>query len=488
MIERNISVPSKNINQKAIFNSHPDLINLTYPKNIALAMKLMQKTFDNCEVYLVGGCIRNMLLNLSIKDYDLTTNLTPEEIKYVFRDYPQINNNGEKHGTVSVLFNGEVIEITTYRTEANYLDNRHPKTILFTKSLREDLSRRDFTINALCYGNDFKLIDMFNGREDLNNKIIRCIGNPESRFEEDALRILRAMRFASQLDFTIEFDTLLAMKKLKSNLKNISVERIREELNGIITGKAFMRVASQCSDILVEIIPELKPCLNFDHKSPYHFLDVYEHILAVTQACKDTNYLVKLACLLHDIGKPLCFTEIENDTNIRRSYKGHAIYSEIIAKNILQRLKYSNADVDKICFLIKYHDLTFDLNNPSKTIRRFLNKFQSDWDLKETFEAFLSLREADRKCHSYASDPKFIKIEDLRQNFTLILENRLAFCLKDLDINGYDIINLGIKPGPQVGKLLTILLEKVINEEIPNKKDDLINCIITTTINLKGDE
>lgn len=423
------------------------------------------------DVYIVGGCMRDILLSKEPSDYDLTTNLTPEQIKEVFKDYSLINNNGEKHGTITIRIDNTNVEITTFRCDGNYLNHRSPEEVIFTTNLIDDLSRRDFTINAIASDLTYTY-DYFNGLQDLKDKIIKCVGNPEERFNEDALRILRAMRFASQLDFNIDMSTLLAMKKYKKYLCYISKERIKSELDKMVVGKGFMRVALQCSDILETIIPELSSIIHFDHMSSYHYLDVFEHSIAAVHYAKSSDHIVKLALLLHDIGKAKCYTYKFDESNIRRrSYIGHPEVSYDISKDILSRLTYSNKEKEYILFLIKYHDYVF--TDSKKCIKKFLNKIPKSLDVELTFNRLLLVKEADRLAHTDPDSIPSVPISKLRELYEKIKEDNEVFSLKDLQINGYDLLELGYS-GITVGKILNDCFTLVLNENLENNKSTLL--------------
>ena len=415
-----------------------------------------------------------MLLDKVPHDFDLTTNATPAESKEAFDGYSSINNNGEKHGTVTVRIGSENVEITTYRLDGEYTNHRQPDTVFFTGDVVEDLKRRDFTVNAFISDGVYAY-DYFDGFSDLERRVIRCVGNAEDRFEEDALRILRAMRFASVLGFTIDTATLLAMKKKKELLKSISKERIKTELDKMVVGKGFARVAILCSDILGFIIPALGDCVNFDHLNPYHYLDVYEHIIYVVDAIEATDSITKIAGLLHDIGKPKSYQDIYEDGKfIKRTCKHHADKSYELAAQILEDLRYSTYEKDFILALVKYHD--YDFSDNVKCMKKFLQKIPESIDKDVFMKSFLSLRQADRKIHINIPEDSIISSDRLAEIYREVVTNTAdnAFNLKDLKVNGYDIMSLGFK-GPEIGLALTTLLDAVIEEKVINEKQSLIN-------------
>lgn len=411
------------------------------------------------EAYLVGGSVRDFLLNKHNKDIDITTNAIPEEVKRIFVDFPVIDT-GIKHGTVTILYNNLPIEITTYRIDGEYQDSRHPKEVKFTSSLKEDLSRRDFTINAMAYNNE--LIDYYGGRDDLKNKMLRAVGNPNKRFEEDALRILRGLRFASNLGFSIEEKTILAMRENKLLLKNISSERIQNELNAILLGDYVKDVMLDYYDIFEVILPEITPCVCFDQHNSHHIYDVYAHIIvAVSSAVKDK--VVRLALLFHDLGKPESFSLDENKNG---HFYRHAEKSEIIARNILNRLKYDNESKRQILTLIRYHDAI--LQDDVKQVKRWLNRLGEDM-----FRKLIEVQIGD----NFAQHPKHrdrqVTLNNIKKLIDQIIAENNCFSLRQLAVNGYDMIELGYEKF-QIKSALQYLLNAVINNEVENERDKLI--------------
>lgn len=412
------------------------------------------------EAYLVGGSVRDFLLNKHNKDIDITTNAIPEEVKRIFVDFPVIDT-GIKHGTVTILYKNLPIEITTYRIDGEYQDSRHPKEVKFTSSLKEDLSRRDFTINAMAYNNE--LIDYYGGRDDLKNKMLRAVGNPNKRFEEDALRILRGLRFASNLGFSIEEKTILAMRENKLLLKNISSERIQNELNAILLGDYVKDVMLDYYDIFEVILPEITPCVCFDQHNSHHIYDVYAHIIvAVSSAVKDK--VVRLTLLFHDLGKPESFSLDENKNG---HFYRHAEKSEIIARNILNRLKYDNESKRQILTLIRYHDAI--LQDDVKQVKRWLNRLGEDM-----FRKLIEVQIGD----NFAQHPKHrdrqVTLNNIKKLIDQIIAENNCFSLRQLAVNGYDMIKLGYEKF-QIKSALQYLLNAVINNEVENERDKLIN-------------
>lgn len=403
----------------------------------------------NYECYLVGGCVRDSILGNSVKDYDLNTNCDIDTIKQIFNDYPIINNNGEKHQTITLHVSGDNVEITSYK----HADNE-------PNSLYSDLSHRDITINAMAYDNE--VIDYYGGLNDLHNKIIRCVGNPIDRIKEDPLRILRILRFCSKLNFEIEKETSDAIHKTFHLLKGISKERIKAELDGILIGNNLKYILTNYRDVLFEIIPELKETYGFEQHNPYHTNDVFTHI---TNVCCNTenNTILRIAALLHDIGKPKCFTIDEN--NIGHFY-GHPIVSYDLSLNILKRLKYSNEEIEKITYLIKYHDSTILINK--KSIRKnFSNTPNHD---EELFMLLIKLKNADSSDHTIK---ELMDEDSVRDILNQIKQDNECLKITDLDIDGYDMMELGYK-GKEIKDNLNNLLDAVLEEKVDNTKEELI--------------
>lgn len=421
------------------------------------------------EAYIVGGCVRDSILGLRPKDWDITTSATPKQIIKVFENY-KIIPTGLKHGTVTILIDDIGYEITTYRIDGDYEDCRHPKDVVFTSDLKEDLSRRDFTINAMAYNDKDGLIDYFNGYEDLiNNKVIRTVGDCDNRFREDALRILRAIRFSAKLNFKIDEDTFIGMFNNTKNLKNISKERIRDEFNKILLYDAEKINTINIIRAYDFITFDLLRMSEYNQNNPYHNMSLLNHSINATKIV-DTLEL-KLTMIFHDVGKLYCRTIDKNGIS---HYKGHAKISSDLTKDIMKNLKYSNDMINTVTTLIYLHDYCFS-DNP-KIIRKQLKKLLNKYD-ENIIRNLLKVRVADIS----SQNPKYllqrlIKVFKINDILNDILENTECFTLKDLDIDGYGLINLGYK-GKDIGKKLNELLEAVINEEVKNNKDDLIKYI-----------
>ena len=428
------------------------------------------------EAYLVGGCVRDAILNKVPKDWDITTNATPDEVIKIFSPKYKVLEVGKKYGTVAVVIDSNQYEITTYRVDGEYSDNRKPNNVEYTSDIVEDLKRRDFTMNAIAINPNppLKIIDPFNGIDDIYNRTIRCVGNANERFEEDALRILRALRFSAKYGFDIESDTAIALTNNRYLLKNISAERINAELCKILmSDNCGNKVLRKYSSVIRQIIPEIGEMIDFPQNNPHHLYDVWEHTLhcmdyeVMRKLLYSPDIIVRLAVLLHDIGKPYCYSEDENKIG---HFYGHAKISAEIAEDILTRLKFSNDIKDKVVELIINHDIQFLATKSN--IKRTLNRLG-----EEQLRRLLSLREFDiwgqnRTNESWQT--KNLKILSMYKILDFIIKENECFKLKDLDINGKDLIELGIPQGRQIGEILNALLIMVIDGEIENKKEKLI--------------
>ena len=414
------------------------------------------------EAYCVGGCVRDYLLGQCPDDYDVTTSALPEQIMKVFDGY-KLLTVGLKHGTVTVIINRKTVEITTYRVDGNYTDHRHPSEVRFTPCLEEDLARRDLTINAMAYSPEKGIIDPFGGHQDLKSGIIRCVGDPMKRFDEDGLRILRALRFASRYGFRIDKNTSDAIHRLRYLLSFISAERINFELCGILTGNCG-DILYNYSDVICEIIPEMYPCVGFEQHSKYHNKTVYGHIVA-TVAASEPTVVARLTMLLHDIGKPASFFMKDGVGH----FYGHADVSCEIAAKIIERLRFSNKIADEVLFLIKNHGIV--INDDTCSIRRGLARYGA--------ERFLKLI----RVHYYdtcGKSPAYFGEKDLfdsiEEHTKEYLENEPPMSLKQLKVSGSDISELGIT-GKKIGEALSFLLEQVVNGNCENDKDSLLALI-----------
>lgn len=415
--------------------------------------------------YLVGGCVRDALLGTEPKDYDITTSALPEETKQAFTGF-HVVDTGLKHGTVTVVLDHTPIEVTTFRADQEYLDHRHPSSVVFTRSLEEDLARRDLTINAMAWHPGEGLIDLFGGESDLSSGIIRCVGDPDERFREDALRILRALRFASRLDFRIEPETEAALLRNAGLLEAISAERIASELNGILLGRGPGEILVRFVEVLGIPIPELLPMKDFEQHNPHHHLDVLRHTAAVVDAVPAEKDL-RLAALFHDIGKPSCFTQDENGTG---HFYGHAKISRNITTKVMRRLKYDNATREQVEKLVMYHDL--DTEGREVLIRRWMRRLSP-----ELFARLLFLKRADilGQHPDYRDGLKVL--DETRNIMERLLADHVCLTMQDLAVTGADLIAAGVPRGPIVGILLDKLLDRVAEGRLENRKDTLIDWV-----------
>ncbi len=418
------------------------------------------------EGYIVGGTVRDSLLGIIPHDYDVATSASPQTVLKIFDDFT-ILKTGIKHGTVTVLINGEPIEVTTFRHDGNYIDGRHPESVSFTKTLLEDLKRRDFTVNAIAYSEESGIIDPFGGKNDLKKRILRTVGDPEERFSEDALRILRAIRFASVYGFKIEENTKKSIFELSGKLNALSAERIFSELKQIITGKNAEEVLLEYPYVISRILPELQDCIGFDQHTPYHKYDVYTHSVKALSACP-ADTITRLAALLHDCGKPQTF-EIKNGVG---HFYSHSAVSTEKAQQALVRLKADNVTKNAVVKLVKYHDAKI-IDETEKSVKRWMNKLSSELFLK-----LIDLMIADNTAKTEESKKRLQKYKNIKEIIKSVIEKDECFSLRQLKINGNDLISLGIPKGKRVGKALSFLLDKVIEDECENEKNALLECAL----------
>ena len=436
------------------------IIHIT-PKVEALLGRLNGAGF---EAYAVGGCVRDSLLGKEPQDWDLCTSATPEEIKRCFANERTVLT-GEKYGTVTVLLDGEPFEITTFRAETGYGDSRHPDGVRFLTSLREDLARRDFTVNAMAADREGAVTDCFGGMEDLKNGLIRCVGEPRQRFEEDALRILRGLRFASKLGFSMEEDTAAAILSMKEKLLLVAQERLRKELEGLLCGKWAGQVLRQFSQVLFVLIPELAPCEGFAQYNYHHAFDVWEHSLRALESCV-TEPVLRLVALLHDVGKPATFFF---DKQLVGHFYGHNTVGAALCDRILRRLRYDNETRSAVTELVAFH--SYPLQGESeRQLRRLLGRLG-----EAQTRRLLQLRRADRLGKGTEA-PEQIEADICNAQALLqqVLNKELCFSLKQLKISGRELMAMGVPQGQQVGLLLTQLLEAVVEERVENEPAKLV--------------
>ena len=437
---------------------------IALPKQVAFIINTLNEA--GFEAYAVGGCIRDAMMGRMPDDWDITTSATPKQVKALFR---RTVDTGIQHGTVTVLLQKDGYEVTTYRIDGEYEDNRHPKEVIFTKSLEEDLKRRDFTINAMAYHPKEGLVDLFDGIGDMERKCIRCVGCAKERFSEDALRIMRGVRFSAQFGYTIEEETKQAMRELAGNLKSVSVERIQVELVKLLTSPHpdYLRIAYELG-ITRMILPEFDVCMETPQNNPHHCYSVGEHTLQSLGFVKPDKVL-RLVMLLHDIGKPLTKT---TDENGKDHFKQHPLESARMAHHILRRLKFDNGTLHKVCRLVEFHDWSIDLKENVKrsTLRRLIARIGEN-----AFPDMFEINRADTLSQSnYFREEKLAKQDRLEAMYREILDNQECLSLKDLAVDGRDLIEQGQKPGRELGEILQRMLADVLENPAHNTKEYLL--------------
>ncbi|MGO5112439.1 CCA tRNA nucleotidyltransferase [Oscillospiraceae bacterium LCP25S3_E10] len=438
-------------------------MNIKLPKDVIYILQQLEN--GGFSAYVVGGCVRDALLGKAPQDWDICTSALPQQVINTFSDY-RVIKTGIKHGTVTLMLNDSMYEITTFRTEKGYSDNRRPDTVKFVADIKEDLSRRDFTINAMAYNPKYGFIDLFGGLADLDMHIIRTVGNADVRFNEDALRILRALRFSAKLCFNIEKSTAASVHHNKSLLNNIAVERIFAEFKQLLLSENAVNVLREYQDVISVFIPEISSMIGFCQHNSYHCYDVWEHTLhALTYA--GNNIIIRLAVLFHDIGKPHSFTLDQQGIG---HFYGHCVKSAEIAENILKRLRCDTKTTNTVVTLVKNHDRIISANNKSvKKTALYLGS-----------EEMTKLLITVKKCDAYGQSPELFrqrleelnKIEDILNS--LIAHNKVLFSVKELKINGNDLINMGVKDGRIIGAILNSLLKSVNDENIDNTYNSLV--------------
>lgn len=430
------------------------------PAGAARILKVLEA--NGYEAYVVGGCVRDSLLGKQPNDWDITTSALPLQVKALFS---RTIDTGLKHGTVTIPSGREAYEVTTYRIDGEYLDGRHPSEVTFTASLREDLKRRDFTINAMAYNEKDGLQDFFGGISDLQAHRIRAVGDPRRRFEEDALRILRAVRFSAQLGYMVGEETLTAMQALAPTLSRISAERIAAELEKILVSPHpdRLRMAYECG-ITAVVLPEFDRCVETPQNNPHHVYNVGEHtIRALMQSRPDR--ILRTAILLHDVGKPQCRTTDEKGID---HFYGHPEAGAQIARKILRRLKSDNETIRKTVQLVRCHDRQIRLTPAG--VRRAIVRIGED-----LFPLLLEVKEADLLAQStFQREEKKAHMEKVRDLYAEILQRKDCLSLRDLAVNGNDLIGHGVRPGKEIGRILREMLEDVLAEPSHNDRDYLL--------------
>ena len=436
---------------------------LAIPNKVGKIIGILEQA--GFEAYAVGGCVRDSLLGRTPDDWDITTSATPEQVKALF--YRTVDT-GLAHGTVTVLMDKEGFEVTTYRVDGDYEDGRHPKEVTFTASLAEDLKRRDFTINAMAYNPRTGLVDLYEGIRDLQEKTIRCVGNARERFSEDALRILRAVRFSAQLGFSVEDKTKEALSQLAPNLKYVSAERIQTELLKLLVSPHpdYLRLAWKAG-ITAQFLPEFDASMKTEQNTPHHCYTVGEHTLQSLLLVR-ADKVLRLTMLLHDLGKPVVK---KTDETGRDHFKLHGAESERLAKLILRRLKLDNDTIGKVCRLVRWHD--YRPEPEMKAVRLAVNRIGED-----LFPLYLEVQRADVLAQSlYRREEKLGRLAAVGQCYREICEKGQCVSLKNLAVTGKDLIAAGIAPGPHLGELLEALLQSVLEEPDLNQKETLLTLV-----------
>lgn len=431
-----------------------------------LLARLKQAGFS---AYAVGGCVRDSLLGLDPHDWDICTSAQPEQMQEVFNDLHTVET-GLKHGTLTVVVDHIPYEVTTFRVDGGYTDHRHPDSVRFVEDLTEDLARRDFTVNAMAFSPDTGIVDPFGGQADLSAGLIRCVGVPEQRFDEDALRVLRALRFASVYDFDIEPATSDALRKKAPDLKLVAGERVREELLKLLCGKAAGRILREYPEVLAQIIPEIRPMIGYDQQNHHHSYDLWEHTVRGIEGVP-ADPVLRLTMLLHDTGKPAVRTTDEKGEG---HYYGHPKVSEKIARKTAEALHLDNAFRDRLCKLVLHHDTPLrtqggQINTDRSFLLRRLNRFG-----EEDLRALFLIHRADRVATGYTTQEREdARMRDRFAALDALLAERPCYTLKDLAVNGNDLTAAGLK-GKAVGESLQSLLEAVMDGKVPNDRDALL--------------
>lgn len=437
------------------------VLQISVPQKVREILHILEE--QGYESYVVGGCVRDFLLGRKPNDWDITTKATPEEVRACFSDWPVINT-GLQHGTVTLVSNKEAFEITTFRQDGQYVDHRRPETVSFVTSIKEDLQRRDFTVNAMAYSPERGLVDPFGGRKDLKNGVIRCVGEPQKRFQEDALRIMRCFRFASQLGFSMEEATFRKAFSMAELLHHIAVERLREEFVKLLCGVDAEKVLRKGRNVIAVFIPEIKASFDCLQNNPYHKYDVYEHIVHAVGHVAPTPVL-RLAAFFHDIGKPACKTTGEDGV-------GHFYYHEHkstdMCREIMNRLRFDNKTKNRVCLLVKRHGIV--LQPHCRQGRRLLSQMG-----EEAVFQLIQLEQADVK----SQHPDYVKerlerIETFKAELEQLLLEQQCFSLQELEVSGKDLLAAGVPQGPEIGILLKELLDRVLEERLPNQRDALL--------------
>jgi len=434
--------------------------------DIRAARVLDQLARSGYEAYVVGGCVRDRIRGVEPKDWDIATSALPEQVKDCFADKSVIET-GLKYGTVTVAFDGLPLEVTTFRVDGPYSDDRHPDTVTFVGNLRDDLARRDFTINALAYAPHTGLVDYFGGVGDLERGVVRCVGDPGERLREDALRIMRALRFGAVLGFAIDPGLAHSLHENRGLLGQVAVERVRVELMKMLVGEDILAVLLEFPDVLAQLIPEITPAVGFDQHNRHHRYDVWEHTArSVAYSCPSA--IVRLTLLLHDLGKPGMFSRGDDGVG---HFRGHARLSEELARARLGELRFDTATINTVARLVKYHDAIM----PDGRLLRWLNRLGED-----TLRLLIEVKRGDIKAAHEDFVPERLKVlGELEQELDAVIAAGTCFSLRDLAVSGRDLMALGIEEGPAVGEALQRLLEDVMDGAVPNEREALLRRVFT---------
>ena len=433
---------------------------IAIPNDVQYIISTLEQ--HNYEAYVVGGCVRDSLLGKHPDDWDITTSANPQQVKELFT---HTIDTGLQHGTVTVRINHTNYEVTTFRVEEDYIDSRHPSKVYFTKQIADDLNRRDFTINAMAYNPKSGLVDLYNGQQDLQNHIIRCVGNPHERFTEDALRILRALRFSAQLNFDIDTNTLQAIRDCAPLLLNISAERIHTEFTKLLISNHPEKIEdAYTSGVTKIILPEFDLMMSTTQNNPHHCYSVGKHTIeSLKHIPKDP--ILRYSMLFHDLGKPVCKT---TDTNGIDHFRNHQLESVKIATNIMKRWKFDNHSISLIKRYVEHHDYRF--HTTEKSIRKAIAKIGVD-----LFPNFFYIKKADLAAQSnYQKEEKLNTLHLVESIYTHIINNNQCLSTKDLAINGKHLLDIGIPSGPAIGNTLNTLLELVLDDPSLNTVESLI--------------
>ena len=434
---------------------------IALPDDVRLILSTLKENGYEC--FCVGGCVRDSLSKKPVNDWDFTTNATPDEVQRCFSSYQTIDI-GKKFGTICVVINGENYEITTYRIDNDYKDSRHPESVSFSKNLKDDLARRDFTVNALAYNEEVGVVDEYGGLNDLSLGVIRCIGDADERFNEDALRILRALRFASTYGYSIEQKTSESILRNRENLNDIAPERITKELTRLLCGDNVDFILRRYRDVFAVIIPQIAGMFNFDQNTKHHNKDLWRHTVS---AVKHTpaDAVLRMTMLLHDIGKPM--TE-HKDKKGASHFPNHPKLSCAMAKTILTDLRFPNDFISTVTLLIENHDNRYKAESP------MIKRCMRDLGVENT-RKLLTIQRADILAQSnYKRVEKLSTLDSVVEEFERILKEKECFNVDSLAVNGKDIIHLGVLKGEKIGEILRTLLDNVIDGKLINEKSELL--------------